>query len=428
MLPTPTKLCAALLVLLVVGDARGVESGIAVAPFQALDVDPNTAVILTGVAEGIAMGAGGRFVAHGELLRRVDSSDEPGCRTEECLARGAAAIGADLLLTGEVGKLEDTFVVKVQLSGCPDAETRATVSRQCTSCSEGALPALLEDALLHALHTLEPAAEPQHLGEDGRTFVIGQRAAEGSFHYKDSHRTLSRTSVVVDGVELSSLTRPGDGIGCLEPGTPLSLTATLLVHNRLPTPTSIEGTFEVVAFASSEDSPLAVRQIPVRFDLGGAQDEDGGGDEIVRAEVEVPPPPGSPAVLHIRTAWEGEPLEELVTRPVGRVATMEEVYLSLGEARVRDLAWGQEMQAHVRLFKFDTDAPAEVTVRMEREIRYWFDTDSTQAFFDVPEGTDGSYHLILPFTPSLVRRESTEGYGFEVWVNGCRLHRTGLYQ
>ena len=426
---TATRRIIALLpALLIVAGARGAEPGIAVAPLDALEVGHNTAIILTGVAEGIAMDAGGRFVAHGELLRTVDAGPEPGCRTELCLARAADGIGAKLLLTGEVGKLEDTYVVKVHLSDCPDAETRATASRQCSDCSEGTLPALLEDALLHALRSLDASPARPRPEDDGHTFVLGFEPDEGSFHYKDPHRTLSRTSALVDDIELSSLTRPNDSIGCIEPGAPLTFTTTLLVHNRLPTPTTLDGTFGVEVFVGSEDRPLVSKQVPVRFDLAGAQDEDGGGDDLLRIEVTVPPPTDVPDVLRIHTSWEGEDLEELVTRPVGRVVSVEDFYLRLGETRVSDLAWGKEMQAHVHLFKFGMGAPAEVTLRVERKIRYWFDTESTQAFFEFPHGADGSYHLVLPFTPSLVRRESTEGYSFEVWVNGCRLHRSGLYQ
>jgi len=423
-----TRRLLALLTLLLAARAQGAEPGLAVAPLDALEVDRNTAVILTGVAEGIAMDAGGRFVAHGELLRTVDAGDEPGCRTEICLARAARAIGADLLLTGEVGKLEDTYVVKVQLSSCPDAETRATVSRQCTECSEGALPALLEDALLQALRSIDSAATQQHLEDDGRTIVLGHAPGEGAFHYKDPHRTLKRQSAVVDGVELSSLTRPAEGVGCLEPGTPVTFTTTLLVHNELATPATLEGSLEVEVFSGDDDAPVVSKQIPVTFELGGGQADDGAGDDLLRIEVEAPPPPGAPEVLRIRTSWEDEVLEELVTRPVGRVVSVEDFYLRLGETRVSDLAWGREMQAHVHLSKFGMGAHAEVTLRVERKIRYWFDTENTQAYFEFPSGADGPYHLVLPFTPSLVRRDSTEGYSFEVWVNGCRLHRSGLYQ
>ena len=414
--------------LLLFPRARAAEPGIAVAPLDALEVEHSTAVILTGVAEGVAMEAGGRFVAHGELLRTVDAGDDRGCRTEICLARAAKGIGARLLLTGEVGKLENTYVVKVQLSDCPDGETRATVSRQCADCSEGALPALLEDALLHALRSLDGTTSQPRLEDDGQAIVLGLEPGEGSFHYKDPHRTLSRTSALVEGIELSSLTRSVDSLGCLEPGSPPTFTTTLLVHNGRTEPTSLDGTFEVEVFTGSDDAPQVSKQIPVHFDLGGVHDEDGAGDDLLRIEVEVPPPKDAPEVLHILTSWDGEKLEELVTRPVGRVASVEDFYLRLGETRVGDLAWGQEMQAHVHLFKFGMGAPGEVTLRVERKIRYWFDTENTQAFFEFPSGADGSYHLVLPFTPSLGRRDSTEGYSFEVWVNGCQLHRSNLYQ
>jgi len=47
--------------------------------------------------------------------------------------------------------------------------------------------------------------------------------------------------------------------------------------------------------------------------------------------------------------------------------------------------------------------------------------------YEIPSDEVGDFHLILPFVPDPARRESTEGYHFEVWINGCQRQRTGLY-
>ncbi len=402
----------------------GPVPGIAVAPFGALEVAPTTAAILTGVAEGMAMelAAGGRFVAHGELLRTVDAGPDAGCRDEDCLARAAASRGADLLLSGEVGRLGDTYVVTVQVVGCPDAETLATVSRQCIECEEGALPTLLEDALAEALRGPEPAAPT--LSDDGHTVVMALQRRGGAFSYDDPYRTLLRSSLILDDVELSSLTRPAEDLGCRGPDEGARFLATLLAKNGHEDPRAVQGTFLVEVTDDSSGSQLALIEHPVALDLSGAGAEEGTSTGVVKVEIAVPAGVRS---LRVRCTFDEELLEELVTRPVGRVAEVGDFYLVHGAQRVAQLAWGEPMEAHLLLTKPLAGAAAEVTVRLERKIRYWFDTENLQSVYEIPADEVGDFHLILPFVPDPARRESTEGYHFEVWINGCQQQRTGLY-
>jgi len=136
--------------------------------------------------------------------------------------------------------------------------------------------------------------------------------------------------------------------------------------------------------------------------------------------------PADAGPVQVRATWDGELLEALVARPPGAVVALGEVALRAGDRQVSELTWGEPMQVWVVLDKVRPGAPAEVTVRLERKIRYWFDSEATQAAYEIPAGEDGEYRLILPFTPAEADRDSTEGYGFEVWVNGCMLHRMGL--
>jgi hypothetical protein len=400
--------------------------GVAVAPLVAMGVEPSTAAILTGVAEGTAMelASGGRFVAHGELLRAVDAGGESGCRSEDCLARAAAGLGADRLLTGEVGLLGETYLVKVQLATCPEAETLATVSRQCVECDESGLPVLLQDALLGLVRGPESGASAQ-VSDDGRTIVLVEQLSEGAFHYKDLHRTLSRESLEIDGVELSSLTAPGEAIGCVQPGGTAAIGSTLLVHNGGEAATRLRGPFRVEVYGDEDDEPLAVLVEPVDVALGAGGSEDGTDSAAVSIAVsfEVPADAGP---LRVRTLWDGELLEEQLTRPPGAVVVLGEVLLLAGERQVSELSWGEPMQVAVVLDKTRAGAAAEVTIRLERKIRYWFDSEARQATYEIPAGEDGEYRLVLPFTPAAADRASTEGYGVEVWVNGCMLHRMGL--
>ena len=403
---------------------EGQPPGIAVAPFNALEVAPTTAAILTGVAEGAAMelAAGGRFVAHGELLRAVDAGPDAGCRDEDCLARAAAGRGADLLLSGEVGRLGDTYVVTVHVVGCPDAETLATVSRQCVECEEGSLPTLLEDALAEALRGPE-SPEPT-LSDDGHTVVMALQRRGGAFSYDDPYRTLLRSSLTHDDVELSSLTRPVDDLGCRGPDQGVRFLATLLVKNGHESPRSIQGAFVVEVADASSGTRLARVEHPVALALAGAATDEGASTGVVKVEIAVPAGVRS---LRVRSTFEEQLLEELVTRPVGRVAEVGDFYLVHGTERVAELAWGEPMEAHLLLTKPLAGAAAEVTVRLERKIRYWFDTENLQSVYEIPAGEVGDFHLILPFVPDPARRESTEGYHFEVWINGCQRRRTGLY-
>ncbi len=426
----PTRSAAGLLtaaILLWSTSAQGARGrgGVAVAPLEAMGVDPSTAAILTGVAEGAAMhmSGGGRFVAHGELLRAVDADDEAGCRSEDCLARAAAELGVDRLLTGEVGQLGETFVVKVQLSACPGAETLATVSRQCVECDDSSLPALLQDAL-QGLVRGPGVGEAAQVSADGREIVLVEQRSEGAFHYKDLHRMVSREALDLDGVELSSLTTPAEGIGCVEPGGMAQVQSTLLVHNTGEVAARLKGLFRVEVF-EEEDQLLAVHSQRVDKGLGANGAEDGSDSAALQTTVtfEVPADAGP---LQVRATWDGELLEELVARPPGAVVALGEVALRAGDRQVSELTWGEPMQVWVVLDKVRPGAPAEVTVRLERKIRYWFDSEATQAAYEIPAGEDGEYRLILPFTPAEADRDSTEGYGFEVWVNGCMLHRMGL--
>jgi hypothetical protein len=399
-------------------------TGLAVAPFGALEVAPTTAAILTGVAEGAAMelAAGGRFVAHGELLRTVDAGPDVGCRDEDCLARAAADRGAGLLLSGEVGRLGDTYVVTVHVVGCPDAETLATVSRQCVECEEGSLPTLLEDALAEALRSPEPASPT--LSDDGHTVVMALQRRGGAFSYDDPYRTLSRSAVILDHVELSSLTRPAVDLGCQRPDEGARFTATLLAKNGHEASRVVQGAFVVEVTDDGSDAQLARVERTVDLRLDGTAAEEGGSTGVVKVEIEVPAGVRS---LRVRSSFDDELLEELVTRPVGRVAEVSDFYLVHGAQRVAELAWGEPMEAHLLLTKPLAGAAAEVTLRLERKIRYWFDTENLQTVYEIPADEVGDFHLILPFVPDPSRRESTEGYHFEVWINGCQRQRTGLY-
>lgn len=398
--------------------------GIAVAPFSALEVAPTSAAILTGVAEGMAMelAAGGRFVAHGELLRTVDAGPDAGCRDEDCLARAAALRGADLLLSGAVGQLGDTYVVTVQLVGCPDAETLATVSRQCVECEEGSLPTLLEDALAEALRGPETPAPA--LSDEGHTVVMAMQRRRGAFSHDDPYRTLLRSSLTVDDVELASLTRPAEELGCRGPDEAVQFTATLLAKNGHEETRQVQGTFGVEVTDDSSGARLALHEHPVSLVLDGAGVEEGVSTGVVEVEIDVPAGMRS---LRLRATFDEQLLEELVTRPLGRVAEVGDFYLVHGGERVAELTWGEPMEVHLLLTKPLAGAAAEVTVRLERKIRYWFDSENLQSVYELPADAVGDFHLILPFVPDPARRESTEGYHFEVWINGCQRQRTGLY-
>ena len=134
------------------------------------------------------------------------------------------------------------------------------------------------------------------------------------------------------------------------------------------------------------------------------------------------------AGLRIRVSWDGEILEELETRPVTTATRLEEFFLTREGQRVGTLTWGEEMEAHLALTRVPGAPAAEVTLRMERMIRFWFDTENIQAMHLLPEDSEGTYHLRLPFVPNAARRDSSRGYVFEVWVNGCSLHRSEVYE
>ncbi len=417
----------ALVVLLAAAHAGADEAsrppGVAVAPFDALEVEPTTAAILTGMAEGTAMEltTGGRFVAHGELLRAVDAGLDAGCREEDCFARAAATLGVGNLISGEVGRLGDTYVVTVQRISCPGAETLAAISRQCGDCEEGALPTLLEDALTEALRGLGSPAPT--LSEDGRTVQMALQRRGGAFSYDDPYRTLLRSSLDAQDVQLSSLTRPAEELGCLGPDQPVRFVSTLLAANRAAEPRSTTGVFAVEVTDERSESQLVLVEHPVTLQLDGAGAAEGASG-LVKVEIEVP---AGVRTLRVRATYDDELLEEIVTRPVGRVAEVGDFYVVRGDERVGELAWGEAMEAHLLLSKPLADVPAEVTLRLERKIRYWFDTENLQSVYEIPADLTGDLHLVLPFIPDAARRDSTEGYHFEVWINGCQQHRSGLY-
>ena len=416
-----------LLALVAVPSAAADESrrppGVAVAPFAALEVAPTTAAILTGMAEGRTMEltTGGRFVAHGELLRAVDAGSDAACRAEDCLARAAATLGIGHLVSGEVGRLGDTYVVTVRLVRCPGAQTLATISRQCVDCEEGALPTLLDEALSEALLGLGSSSPT--LSADGRTVQLTLQRRGGAFSYDDPYRTLLRSSMDVEDVQLSSLTRPADELGCLGPDEPVRFVSTLLATNLSQDARTTTGIFAVEVTDDSSDAQLVISEHPVTLQLDGAGAAEGASG-MVKVEIEVP---AGVRTLRVRATYDDELLEEIVTRPVGRVAEVGDFYIVHDDQRVGELAWGEAMEAHLLLTKPLADAPAEVTLRLERKIRYWFDTENLQSVYEIPGDLTGDLHLVLPFVPDASRRESTEGYHFEVWINGCQQHRSALY-
>ncbi len=416
-------------------------AGIAVAPLRAVDAPEGTASILTGLAESLAQRyvREGRLVAHGELLRAVDAGEDAGCRDEACLGRAAAAVGAAHLVSGEVGTLGDTLVISVRVTATGDGATRSAVSRECRECDPSALPAMLEEALLEALSALVPAA-PAGSG-DARDVTLVRQRGEGEFRYEDATRTLQRAQLEVGGLQLSALTRPLQSPGCVEAGDPLAFETVLEVHNPGPRTRTLRGTLALEVLGLDGDEPLARAEQAVTVTLASGADEAADGGPAVDDEgVWVPPAhvareslavtwtaaplPG----LRLRTTWDEELLDELQTRPVTAAARLEEFHLTHDGQRATALRWGEEMEAHLALTRVEGAPAAEVTLRMERMIRFWFDTENVQAVHVLPEDAEGTYQLRLPFVPNAARRDSSRGYVFEVWVNGCSLYRSELYE
>jgi len=373
--------------------------GIAVAPLRALDVPEGTASILTGLAEAMAQQhvTEGRLVAHGELLRAVDAGADRGCRDEPCLTRAAAALGSAHLLTGEVGTLGDAHVLSVRITATEDGETRTAVSRECRECDESALPAMLEEALLEALAALVPAQPAE--GDEGRTITMLRQRGEGDFRYEETTRTVQRALLEVQGVQLSSLTRAGAELGCVTPGEVVSFETTLEAHNPDPRPRTLRGTLSLELLGPDDEKPLARADDEVVLTLDGLA-PDGGADpggEVDDRGVWIPPAhvakhslavtwTATPAAgLRIRVSWDGEILEELETRPVTTATRLEEFFLTREGQRVGTLTWGEEMEAHLALTRVPGAPAAEVTLRMERMIRFWFDTENIQAMHLLPE-------------------------------------------
>ena len=414
------------------------EGGLAVAPMDALDMAATTAAILTGIVEGVAaqQAATDRFVAHGELLRTVDQGTEPGCRSRECLARAAAELGASHLLTGEVGRLGEARVVTVQLTRTSDVVTVSAASRQCEPCEEGALPALLDDAL-HELLAIVEQAEAQVSG-DGRTIQLPLRRRAASADFLDRHRVMESHSVNVDGVQLSTLTRSGEQLGCLEPGEEIRIVTTLQAVNTGEAPVTLDGELiiEVLDDATGEhvldSSKRSIQQVVEADDASGERFAEDGSwippTNVWKDAVELRSRATAATRLRVRVSWGEDLLEELVTRPVARVARVDDLYLERGGERVQELVWGEPMAVHLVLTKLEVGAPAEVTLQLRRKLRYWFDTDDDHAFFAIDEAADGAYHLILPWTPALARQDATESVSVEVWINGCLLHGSPEYR
>lgn len=413
------------------------NEGMAVAPFAPLDVPDNTAAILTGIAEGVAMqqSPGGRFVAHGELLRAVDDGEDRGCRSIPCLAHAAASLGATHLLSGEVGSIGESYVVTVQLTRAADEVSVTAASRQCGPCDEGALPGLLDDALHEALATAEHV-ETQ-VSDDGRTIALTPRRREAAVHFQDRHRVVQTRSVDQNGIVLSSLTVPDDRLGHLEPGESVRFVTALQALNTTAVPAELVGELGVEIVDAVTDEPVVGTRYAVHQTLGAADDDsepfaDDGSwippTNVLKDSVELQVTAVRAVRLRVRVTWDDALLEELVTRPVARVARVDDVYLEHAGTRVHELTWGEPMQAHVVLTKLEPGANAEVTLRMRRKPRYWFDTDDAHAFHAVPADADGAFHLILPFVPNLAQRDSTESIAFEVWINGCLLHQSPVYR
>ena len=424
--------------LCVAGSARAEEpGGIAVAPMTALEVAETTAAILTGIAEGVAAehANAGRFVAHGELLRTVDASNDDRCRSASCLAAAARSLGAAYLLTGEVGRIGEARVVTVQLTRVVDEVTVSAASRQCETCDEGALPALLDDTLYEVLSALDRA--DSEVSADGRSITLSLRRRASAAHYQDRHRTQENRALLLDGVQLSSLTRPDEGMGCLERGEPVVMTTSLQVINTTDREAAVVGELGIEVFDEAGGNPLVASRFPVHQAVGVASEteariaEDGSWippTNVWKESVELQLPTTTAAPMRVRVTWNEELLEELVTRPVARVARVDDLYLERGGERVQTLEWGQPMTVHLVLTKHETAAAAEVTLNMRRKLRYWFDTDDTHAYHAIAASADGAYQLVLPFTPELSQQDSTESLAFEVWINGCLQHRSSDFR
>jgi len=443
--PHPTSIKAlALIACLAAGVAHaGPSGGVAVAPLRAVDVPDGTASILTGLAEGITRQyvTEGRLVAHGELLRTVDGGAHAGCRSDECFARAARRLGAAHLLTGEVGVEDGDTELRVRLTAIAGDGAATEVLRTCDDCDAASLPAMLEEALLEALAPLAPPPLPT--GDDGRTITLGRQRVAGEFRYEETHHAVTREQLELDGVQLSALTRPDAQLSCLAPGERLVVRTTLQAQNPFPEPRTVRGTLALEVLALDGEVPVVSARDEISLTLAGhapekaAPEPEGGFDDhgawvspphVAKHSLEVEwtaePSPG----LRARVTWDGEVLEEIDTRPVTAVARLDEFYLTHEGERVGALSWGQPMEAHLVLTKLRGSAPAEVTLRMERVLRYWFDTENVQAVHTLAADTEGSYHLVLPFTPDADRRDSSRGYGFEVWVNGCAQYRSEIYE
>ncbi len=411
------------------------RGGLAVATLAA--EDPSTAAILTGITEGFAVdrSVGERFVSHGELVRAVDAGGDPGCRTDGCLAHGARVLGASLLLRGEVARVGEGYHIRVRLLGTPEATEVRNTERECSPCTEASLPAMLEEALQEVL---EPLGTPEpELRDDGRTIVLHPRLSAGEFDYEDLGRTLYNQPQLIDDVEISSLTMPDERLACVDSGDTLRFSTTLQARNLSASSRKVSGSVRIELLGEQDDELLASVQRPIEFQLVPAEEVEGSfspeGDwmapaSVGKASLELLYRPETTAPLRVRTSWDDERLEELSTRPVTRLVDVADFHLERGGERISAVPWGQEIEAHLVLSKLDTGAPAEVTLRVERQIRFWFDTEKVHAIYEIPAERSGTFHLILPFVPPDAQHASSEGYVFEVWVNGCRLYRSGKYE
>ncbi len=410
---------------------------LAVASFTADAAGEGIAPILTSVAESLALEHAGpkRFVAHGQLARHLDRSPDRGCRTSDCLTRAAAALGATLLIPGGADGEGGELAVRVELLATADGHTVASVRRGCDACGADALPAMLEQALRQALDALGPP-EPV-VANEGHTVILRPQRLGRAFRHEDIARTIERRTVVRDGVELSALTLPDDRLSCVDAGAELRWRTTVQAVNTAAEAREVDGVIVTEVFTGDAEQPVTWSRRPLSFDLGGAGADEGAFDgdgvwippaSVGRRVLDHSVIAESTAPLRMRVSWEDELLEELLTRPLTRFVDVVDLYLARQGQRTSAMPWGEEAEVHLVLTKRSTEAPAEVTLRVERQIRFWFDTDSLHATYEIAAEEDGTFHLVLPFSPGAASQESSEGVVLEAWVNGCMLMRSQVYR
>src|SRR5689334_21720774 len=104
------------------------EKAVLVLDLGATDVAPNTAKLLTELVSDASAKAGMKTVSAADLRRvaqvNADRADA-GCDTTSCLAELANAMGVELVLFGDVGKLGDNYLVTLRLFDADKAEAVA---------------------------------------------------------------------------------------------------------------------------------------------------------------------------------------------------------------------------------------------------------------------------------------------------------------